>query len=190
MSTKETVVSTVVSTVGPIPATLPTSHAGAAQALLQDARHMRTRIPRLVIPESPADRIRLNNAASVPPEFIELTTVAVANEESLVRGDSATPAEVRDLLDYADAFDPFADELEALALFVRHSVATARHQAGSEALTTYALAQRLAKQPRTAHLAPYVADMRRALGRVPKLTAEERKARKADKAAKEAVQPS
>lgn len=30
---------------------------------------------------------------------------------------------------------------------------------------TYALAQRLSKQRKTAHLAPYVADMRRALGR-------------------------
>jgi hypothetical protein len=189
MSTNETAVSTVVSTDVPIPATPSTSHTDAAQALLQGARQMRDLFPHLVIPASAADRVRLNSAASVPPEFIELTNVAVANERSLVRGDGATPAEIRDLLDYAAAYEPFADELEAFALFVRHSVATARHQAGSEALTTYALAQRLAKRSATAHLAPYVADMRRALGRARKLTAEARKLRAERKAAKATAQP-
>jgi hypothetical protein len=103
---------------------------------------------------------------------------------SHVRGDAARPTEVRDLMAYAESYGPYADELEAFALFIRHSVTAARHQAGVAALTTYALAQRLAKRPRTAHLAPYVADMRRALGRVRKLTAEERKLREEKKAAK------
>ncbi|HYI10455.1 MAG TPA: hypothetical protein VEK57_15450 [Thermoanaerobaculia bacterium] len=189
MSTKETVVSTVVSKTDPIPAATPlTSHTEGAQARRQDLRQMWELIPRRVIPLSPADRIRLNSAASVPPEFIELTTVAVANERSLVRGEGATPDQIRDLTAYADAYAPFADELEAFALFVRHSVTAARHFAGTEALTTYSLAQRLAKQPATAHLAPRVADMRRALGRVRKLTAEEREQRAADKAAKAAAQ--
>jgi hypothetical protein len=190
MSTKETVVSTVVSTGGAIPVTPSTSHTDSAQARLQELRLMRDLIPHLVVPESPKDRSRLNNAASVPPEFVEITTVAVANESSLVRGDGATPAEVRDLTGYAHAYGPFADELEAFAQFVRYSVTVARHQAGTEALTTYALAQRLAKRPRTAHLAPYVADMRRALGRVRKLTAEERKQRAENKAAETTGQPS
>jgi len=44
-------------------------------------------------------------------------------------------------------------------------VSTARNEAGREALTTYALAQRLAKLPATADLAPYVTDMRNALGK-------------------------
>jgi hypothetical protein len=66
-------------------------------------------------------------------------------------------------MDFADAFDPLADELEAMALFVRFSVRTARNKAGSIALTTYALAKRLARRPETAHLAPHVEDMRIAL---------------------------
>jgi len=123
----------------------------------------------------------------VPPEFIELTTVAVTNEQSLVRGDGTPPAEVRDLTGYADAYGPFADELEAFAQFVRFSVTAARHQAGTEALTTYALAQRVAKRPRTAHLAPVRG--RHALGRVRKLTAEARKQRAENKAAKTTEQP-
>ena len=182
MSTKTTVVSTE--------ATTPSSYTESAQERLQDLRQMRALIPRFVIPASPRDASRLSNAASVPAEFVELSIVSLANEKSLVRGDGTSPAELRDLMAYADAYAPFVDELEAFAQFVRYSVTFARNKAGSEALTTYSLAQRLAKRPETAHLAPYVADMRRALGRTPKLTAEERKLRAAAKAAKTAAQPS
>jgi hypothetical protein len=159
-----------VSVVSVVPS--PTIHAEAAQARLQELRLWREQIPRFVIPPS-ADATRLlNSAASVPPVFIELTNVAVANQKALVRQESISPAEVRDLVSYADAYSPVADELEALAQFVRHSVAAARNTAGSEALTTYSLAQRLSRKPQHAHLVPYVADMRRALGRVRKLTPE------------------
>ena len=43
---------------------------------------------------------------------------------------------------------------------------------GSGALTTYALAKRLARRPETADLAPHVADMRRLLKRPRKAKAE------------------
>jgi hypothetical protein len=100
---------------------------------------------------------------SVPQPFVELTAVAVKNSPALVRGGAADPARLRDLLTFATAYAPFADELEALASFVRHTVTAAKNEAGSTALTTYALAQRLAKRPETADLAPHVHDMRRAL---------------------------
>ena len=99
--------------------------------------------------------------------------MAVANENALVRGDGATPAHVREQIAYADAYDPVADELEALASFLRYSTTAARHAAGSEALTTYSLAQRLAKRAKYAHLKPYVEDMRRALGRYKRATPEQ-----------------
>jgi hypothetical protein len=67
------------------------------------------------------------------------------------------------LVAYAGAYVPLADELEALAQFIRYSTTAARNLAGTEALTTYALAQRLAKEKRYAYLKPHVADMRRAL---------------------------
>lgn len=180
----ETAVSTAASTAVTTDVTPSTSHSGSAQARLQELRQMRELIPYFVIPASARERARLNSAASVPPEFVELTAVAVVNEKSLVRGDATPPAEVRDRMGYAEAYGPLADELEALAQFIRHSITAARHQAGVEALTTYALAQRLVKQPGNAHLAPYVTDMRRALGRVRKLTAEERKQRRATRAAR------
>jgi hypothetical protein len=110
--------------------------------------------------------------------------VAVTNQKALVREERVPPAEIRDLVSYADAYSPVADELEALAQFVRHSVTVARNTAGSEALTTYSLAQRLAKMPQHAHLVPYVADMRRALGRGRKLTPEEVAQKATDRAAR------
>ena len=71
----------------------------------------------------------------MPEPFIELTAVAVKNSQALVRGVGANPTEIRDLMSYAEAFGPCADELEAFAHFLRHSVNAAKNQAGSNALT-------------------------------------------------------
>ena len=161
-------------------------YAETAQERVNELRHMRELIPHFVIPVSTKDTVRLNSAASVPPEFVELTAMAVANNNALVRGEAPSPAEVRDLMRYADAYSPFADELEALAQFVRHSVTAARNAAGSEALTTYSLAQRLAKRPEHAGLATYVADMRRALRRGRKASPEAIAQKAAEEAAKAA----
>ena len=140
-----------------------TSHKDAAAAIIDEVRGLKDRIPHFVIPESRADRQRLVTAASVPPEFIDLTSMATRNNEDLARGGNSGPDKTEDLRSYAEAYGPLADELEAMALFVRHSVRAAKHQAGSNALMTYAMAKRLAKRPETASLAPHVQDMRRAL---------------------------
>jgi hypothetical protein len=145
--------------------TIQTSpHTEAAQTLVEQLRAMRQAIPNLVIPTTRKDGQRLSRAASVPAPFVELTAVAVKNSQALVRGGGADPAQIRDLMSYAEAYGPCADELEAFAHFLRHSVNAAKNKAGSDALTTYALAQRLAKRPENAELAPHVDDMRRALG--------------------------
>jgi hypothetical protein len=143
----------------------PVSHTAAAQALVQEIRAMREKIPHFVFPESKRARRQIASVASLPAPFIELSAVAVTNSNSLVRGGAADPEKVRDMMSFAEAYLPFADELDAMSSFVRHTVASAKHEAGKEALTTYALAQRLAKQPETADLAPHVADMRIALGK-------------------------
>lgn len=154
------------SNVSEVPVT-PTqqSYADAALARVDEIRVLREKIPNLVIPETKSARTRLANAASVPQEFVELVTVAVKSKPVLVRASGQDLAQDKDLSDYADAFGPVADELEALASFVRHSVTLARNKVGSEALTTYKLAQRLAKRPEMADLIPHVQDMAKALGR-------------------------
>ena len=174
MSTTEKDVSTVPTT----------NYAETAQARLEELRLWREQIPRFVIPPTSDATKRLSPAASVSPAFIELTNVATANQKALVREESLSPAEIRDLVSYADAFSPVADELEANAQFVRHSVTVARNIAGNEALATYSLAQRLARMPQHAGLKPHVADMRRALGRVKKLTPEEAAQKATERAAR------
>jgi len=166
------------------PTGTPISHAEAAQQRVEELRRWREIIPHFVLPASKDETRRLSSAASVSPEFVELTNVAITNQPALARNEGPTPAEVRDLVSYADAYDPLADELEALAHFVRHSVKAARHIVGSEALATYAHARRLTKLRRAAHLAPYVADMRRALGRVRGVSPEAVAQREAARAAK------
>jgi hypothetical protein len=146
-----------------VPVTTPTSHKDAAAAIIDEIRGLKDRIPHFVIPESKAARLRLGRAGSVPPQFIDLTSMATRNNEDLARGGNSGPDETRDLMSYAEAYGPLADELEAMALFVRHSARAAKNQAGSNALMTYAMAKRLAKRPETASLAPHVDDMRRAL---------------------------
>lgn len=146
------------------------SHTQNAQARIDEIRAMRQKVPNFVFPSSKGDGRRLVNAARVPPEFIELTTVATTNTPALTRGGSLDAGTVRDLVAFADAYGPVAGDLEALARFIRHSISSAKNKAGSEALTTYALTQRLAKRPETADLAPQVEEMRRVLGRRPRKT--------------------
>jgi hypothetical protein len=152
-----------------------TSHTDGAQACIEEVRTIRQRIPNFVIPQSKNATQRLATAASVPMEFIELAAVAVKNSAMLVRASGPDPAQIRDFVSFAQAYAPVADELEALAHFIRHSVTVARNIAGNDALTTYALARRLAKRSETADLAPHVADMQRVLNaRFPKAASRKR----------------
>jgi hypothetical protein len=178
MTTQQNAVSETPSTDAPV-----TSHSEAAQAFVEQLRRMRETIPHFAIPTVKGGRQTLINSASLPPEFVELTTVARANSAALVRGDALSSAESRDLMAYADAYAPVAGELEALARFIRFSVDAAKARVGNEALTTYALARRLSRLPQYAHLAPHAADMRRALGKRAKGAAIARKKRAAAAAA-------
>jgi hypothetical protein len=181
--------SEVVSVNPAAPATL-TTYTETAQECIQSLGVWQQKIPRISSPPDGDATRRLAPAASVSPEFVELTNIAVSNHKPLVRAESVTPEESRDLMAYANAFDPLADQLEALALYIRYSTTFARNKAGAAALTTYSLATRLSKQPATAYLRPHVADMRRALGRDRKPTLEEaarRAAARAEKAAARAA---
>jgi hypothetical protein len=140
------------------------THRQDAQARVEEIRAMRQKIPNFVFPTDKGERRRLIGVANVPPEFVELTAVAVKNSPALVRA-GADPDVSRDLMSFGDAYGPVADELEALAYFIRHSITSARNKAGNEALITYALTRRLAKRPETADLAPQAEAMARALGR-------------------------
>jgi len=141
----------------------PSVHTAAAQARIRDIRSMRDAIPEFVVPASKTEGRRVVTAASVPVEFVELAITALTNVPD-VRRATSNPNRARDRMDYADAYSPLADELEATAQFLRHSIRVARNEAGSDALATYELAKRLMTRPGLTELVEYVADMRRALG--------------------------
>ena len=141
------------------------THIEAAQAMIEKIRAMRQEIPNFVIPTSKADARKMARAASVPPQFVEMSAAATKNSPPLARSGGPDPDTVRDLLNYGEAYAVVAAELDALSAFVHHSVANAKSIAGRYALTTYALAQRLAAAPETAELAPIASALRHALGR-------------------------
>jgi len=145
------------------PVTPPVSRIEGAGAMIASVEAIRQQIPAFSFPVVMGDRRPLNNLKSVPPDFIEQTNVALKGETLLSRG-GVDVEEVRDLVNYALAYRPVADVLERAALEMRKSVDTAMAKAGKEALTTYALAQRLALDPNTG-LAPLVQNMRTTLGR-------------------------
>ncbi|HYM62609.1 MAG TPA: hypothetical protein VEZ11_17125 [Thermoanaerobaculia bacterium] len=70
-----------------------------------------------------------------------------------------------DAVRFGAAFSPVADELEAMARAVRHTVAIRKSTAGTDALNTHNLAKSLERRPEGADLAAQVAEMRKALGR-------------------------
>ena len=145
------------------PAVPASIHMETAQTRIDEIRAMRTVIPNFTVPGTKADEQRVHATASLPPEFVELAASAIANSGDL-RRENTDPNRARDLLDYADAYGPVADELESTAHFLRHSIKVARSEAGSEALATYALAKVLVRRPAMGDLVPRVEDMRRALG--------------------------
>jgi hypothetical protein len=169
-----------------------TTHHEAAQAIVEQLQRMRETIPHFAVPTVKRARQALVAAASLPPKFIELTTVARTNFPALVRGEGTTPAEARDLMEFAEAYAPLADQFEAMAQFIRFTADVAKGKVGREALITYALATRLSRLPEHAAMAPHVADMRRVLGsRVKRVKdAVARKLKQHQKAAAAATPPS
>lgn len=140
------------------------NHSEEAQAHIDKIRALRETVPHFVFPTTRNATQRLSSVASLPPAFVHKTASTMQKNAALVRRDGAEPDQIRDWMEFAEAYAGVALEHEAMAQFLRHSIAEAKFRAGSEALTTYALAQRLAKRAETAELAPDVAQMREALG--------------------------
>ena len=141
------------------------SHTDAAQALIQKVRALQQEIPNFTFPTPGSTTRSLIKCATVRPQFVYSTAAAVQNNPVLVRGGAADPDQLRDLMAFGEAYTALADEIEAFGKFLRHTIAAAKNEAGAEALTTYALTQRLAKRKSTAYLAPVAEALRSALGR-------------------------
>jgi len=63
------------------------------------------------------------------------------------------------------AYESVADEAEAFARGIRHTIAIRRAAVATDALQAYDIAKGLARKPEGAGLASHIGDMRRTLGR-------------------------
>ena len=75
------------------------------------------------------------------------------------------PDAAREAVAFSNAFEAVADELEATAKGMRHTIAIARAKAGDDALHSYDVAKSLSRTKDGASLVPHVTSMKNALGR-------------------------
>jgi phytoene dehydrogenase-like protein len=153
----------------PTPAATPEAgvHTQEAEAMLDRVEAWRKEIPTFAFPVPKGDRRLQSAARAVPPDLLEQTAVAMKSIDALSRGNNDA-GQQRDLLQYAIAFGPVAAAIVRLGAEMQHSVDVARAKAGTEALVTFHLAERLAKVPGNEDLIPVVAEMRRTLSTVPR----------------------
>jgi len=159
----------------PNPVVTEVQRIDGAKQMFDTIEALRQQIPVFPFPVVPGNARQLAFTKDVPAVFLELTNAAIGEREELARK-GVQPDQLRDLATYAVVYGPIADAMERLAIEMRHSVNTARSKAGSEALLTYEVTQRLAVRPEHADLAPLVQDMRQALGVQRKLQAAKRRA--------------
>jgi hypothetical protein len=144
--------------------TTRSSQSAAAKAVLDKLHILRDEIPGFEMPPT-GGRKRIHTTANIPSEFVEATAVAIDRDSPLQKSSELTSDEMRESIAFSAAFEAIADELEAFAKGVRFTIANRRAKVGSNALTLYEIAKRLAKQPDKKDLLPYVEDMKRALGK-------------------------
>ena len=150
----------------PDPATpAENKYAALADSFIAQFHTMQDQVPRFTLPPSrPVSRKLIANA-SVPDAFIAIAGANLVKSPQLAAGIGTDANELRDVMDYALAFGTVSKESAAWTNAVEHSVADARHKAGTDALNVYALAKRLVKKPGYEWLVPVVAEMQQALGR-------------------------
>jgi hypothetical protein len=140
-------------------------YAALADSFIAQFRAMQDQVPRFTLPPSRPISRKLIANASVPDEFIAIAGANLIKSPQLASGIGTDANELRDVMNYALSFGTVSKESAAWTTAVEHSVAEARHKAGTDALNVYALAKRLVKKPGYEWLVPVVAEMQQALGR-------------------------
>ena len=151
-------------------AEVPVSHAEAARQLIESLRAMQSTVDGFVIPPQPLDaKSRTSGHRLFPDEFFVQLAVALESSESLAGALKAasielTPAAIRDMLRYGEAYLPFADALERFARGVRHAVFSRRSKVGRVASSAYRIAQGMNQVVDVSLPVPQAESMKRAFG--------------------------
>jgi hypothetical protein len=128
-------------------AEVPVSHAEAARKLIESLRAIQSTIDGFVLPPQPLDaQSRLGGHQRFPDTFFVEVAVAMESSEPFAAALKAasvqlTPAEIRDMLRYGEAYLPFADALERFARGIRHTVFSRRAKVGRASASAYRIAQ-------------------------------------------------
>ncbi|HEV7240912.1 MAG TPA: hypothetical protein VGQ36_16860 [Thermoanaerobaculia bacterium] len=149
---------------------VPVSHVEAALRLLENLRTMQSSIDGFIIPPSPLDRqSRPRGHMLLPNDFFVSLAVALESSPQFAASLQAamislTPAEIRDMLRYGEAYLPVADELERFARGIRHTVRIRRAKIGRVAASAYRVAKGLNLLVDVSLPVPEVESMKRAFG--------------------------
>ena len=150
---------------------VPVSHAEAARLLSESLRAMQSTIDGFVLPPSPLDaQSRLRGHLALPDAFFVELAVALESSELFAAALKAasiqlTPAEIRDMLRYGEAYLPFADALERFARGIRHTVLARRAKVGRVASSAYRIAQGMNLLADVSLPVPQAESMKRAFGK-------------------------
>lgn len=135
-----------------------------ARAILDKIRAIQEAIPGYE-PATPSGGRSLVPMASLPNPFIEAACSAIESSNALRIAVKMDPDATREAVAFAASFEPVADELEATAKGMRHTISVIRAKAGDDALHSYDVAKSLSRTKDGAALVPHVSSMKNALGR-------------------------
>jgi len=119
------------------------NHQRRANEILTVIRGIAETVPGYRAPVSATEMRALVRRATVPPEFIEQTAVAVEATPELERMDSFDPDDARDAQAFAVFCNVVSDEFEIIARGIRYAGLKRLASAGDAALRTLALAKTL-----------------------------------------------
>ncbi len=122
------------------------------------------RIPQLEAPH-PSTATGVRGARTVSREFIVSMIAAVEAMPELQSVGTFDTEEARATLQFIDAFRPVADRLAALMASVNYTMESRRAKVAAAAMTTYAVAKGLARDPGGASLVVHLDILRHDLGR-------------------------
>jgi hypothetical protein len=141
-----------------------TAAEGLATEVAEAIEAIAAHIPGLEAPH-PSTAKRVRGARTVSREFLVSMIAAVEGSPDLQTAGTFDPEEARATLQFNDAFRSIADRLAALLASVNYTMESRKAKIARDAMTTYAIAKALARDPGGAALVPHLETLRRDLGR-------------------------
>lgn len=110
-------------------------------------------------------RRQLTTSATLPDPFLLSLAVALDALPMLASASRITSAQLREVVDFSNAFTPVAAELQLIARGLEETIAARRAEAGQEALRTYSTAKSFNRPRDHEQFVPHLAEMKFNLGR-------------------------